>query len=247
MITQSVLARAGLSCHTGALPSRRFAVYRNNVRVGLIGALAARFPATQSIVGEEFFTALAAEFIQRHPPVSPLLLAYGDGFADFAETFPPLAGLPYLPDVIRLEAARSHAYHAADVSSLDGSALAALPTCDIADIRLTLHPSASLLLSRYPVVTLWAMNAGEASLAPVADWGGEAALIIRPHLTVLVHRLPPGAADFARALAMGRPLGAAAVQAAARDPRFDIPTTLAGLIAAGLFTALVSPSETRHE
>src|SRR5215475_8850242 len=54
------------------LPSqKRFAVYRNNVVVGLIEALRTSFPATCRIVGEEFFWAMAREYVVLEPPSSP--------------------------------------------------------------------------------------------------------------------------------------------------------------------------------
>ena len=43
----------------GAPDARRFAVYRNNVTVGLIGALEARYPVSRRIVGDDFFRAMA--------------------------------------------------------------------------------------------------------------------------------------------------------------------------------------------
>jgi hypothetical protein len=55
----------GLRSWTGAAPTRRYGVYRNNVATGLARALAARFPVTEKIVGEEFFTAMARD------PASP--------------------------------------------------------------------------------------------------------------------------------------------------------------------------------
>src|SRR5438105_2614661 len=84
---------------TSRPPARRFAVHRNNVVVGLISALRARFPATERIVGEEFFAAMARVFIATRPPRSPLLMFYGDDFPQFVASFPPAAALVYLPDV----------------------------------------------------------------------------------------------------------------------------------------------------
>src|SRR5437868_3298584 len=114
--TQSLFANAvldpaipvpsGLRAWNGLRAERRFAVYRNNVAVGLIQALASRFPAAKKIVGEEFFAGMARAYIGLHPPQSPVLLRYGDDFANFVQAFEPASGLPYLPDVIRLEAAR---------------------------------------------------------------------------------------------------------------------------------------------
>src|SRR6516162_1267690 len=66
----------GLASWSGAEPVQRFVIYRNNVAHGLARALAARFPACVRIVGEEFFSAMARAFIERHPPRSPILLAY---------------------------------------------------------------------------------------------------------------------------------------------------------------------------
>ena len=100
----------GVTSHTHPAPAKRFAVYRNNVVVSLIDALATRFPAAQRIVGEEFFRAMAGVFARAHPPRSPLMMTYGEDLPAFIETFAPAAELPYLADVARLEAARTRAF-----------------------------------------------------------------------------------------------------------------------------------------
>jgi hypothetical protein len=224
---------AGLTAWTGDRPGRRFGVYRNNVFWGLTEALKSRFPAAFAIVGDEFFTAMADHYIRLDPPRSPLLLNYGDTFADFVAGFEPAAGLPYLHDVLRLEAARSRAYHAADRAPLDGTALGAIPPERLPLLTFEPHPSLSILRSAFPVVTIWAMNAGEMPLAPIEHWQGEDALVVRPAMTVHVHRLGPGGADFLEALASGRPLGEAVETAAAADPRFDLTQNLAGALQSG--------------
>ena len=43
----------------GKSSTKRYNIYRNNVTVSLIDALAAVFPAVQRITGEEFFRAMA--------------------------------------------------------------------------------------------------------------------------------------------------------------------------------------------
>src|SRR6476469_5733366 len=57
---------------------RRFALYRGNVSAALVGALETRFPVSAQIVGDAFFRAMAAEFVITRPPISPVLLDYGD-------------------------------------------------------------------------------------------------------------------------------------------------------------------------
>src|SRR5882724_8165170 len=44
----------GVTAWSSSCPEQRFAVYRNNVATGLIGALASRFPVTEKIVGKAF-------------------------------------------------------------------------------------------------------------------------------------------------------------------------------------------------
>ncbi|GAJ95767.1 HvfC/BufC N-terminal domain-containing protein [Rhizobium rhizogenes] len=228
----------GLFAWNAPQPERRFDVYRNNVVVGLIGALASRFPATEKIVGKDFFAAMAHEFIRLHPPRSPLLLAYGEDFADFVGTFDPARDIDYLPDVIRLEAARSKAYHAADTAPLDPALLAAIEPGRLASLTFTQHPSASILCSPFPVVTIWAMNAGEMELGPIDNWSGEDALVVRPEMTVEIHRLPAGGAAFLETLAAGADLAAAMEAAVATAPDFDLSANLAGALAAGAFTTI---------
>jgi hypothetical protein len=225
---------AGVTAYTGDLPRKRFAVYRNNVVVGLIEALRTRFPAVERVVGPEFFAAMARVFVTEHPPRTPVMMWYGDAFPDFLERFPPAAELPYLADLAGLEAARTRAYHAADAAPLDPAGLAALGEAVLAASRITLHPSVEIIRSSHPIVTIWAMNTDAIPLGPIDPWRGEDALVMRPDLDVEVRALPPGGAAFLLALQAGQPLAAAAAAACADADGFDLTHNLAGLIGAGL-------------
>ena len=231
----------GITAHNATVPARRFAVYRNNVVVGLVKALKSRFPVVEKIVGEEFFAAMARVFVKEQPPRSPLLATYGDNFPVFIAAFGPARDVPYLADVARLEAARTRAYHAADAASNGADRFAKLDSTAIGDIRIDVHPSTGVVRSPYPIVTIWAMNSGEQELAPIGDWRSEDALICRPHLEVQVRALPPGGAAFLLTLAAGRPLGEAAEVGVADDPDFDLTNNLAGLIGSDLVRNIVLP------
>jgi hypothetical protein len=226
-----------VTAHTGGPPQKRFAVYRNNVVVSLVNALRAKFPAIERIVGDEFFAAMARVFVTAHPPRSKILHTYGDDFGDFIAAFEPAAELPYLADVARLEAARTRAYHAQDAQPLAPAAFSNIDPQSVGTLRLTLHPSLRVLRSPHPVVTIWAMNAGEIELGPIDLDTAEDALVLRPYLEVTVHGLPPGSAAFLEALARGLPLGSAAEHAAADDRRFDLTANIAGLVGSGAITA----------
>lgn len=228
----------GLVSRNASRPPCRFGVYRNNVLSGLTGALQARFPAAEKITGADFFLAMAYEFVVLHPPRSPLLLSYGDNFADFVETFEPARQLPYLADVIRLEAVRGRAYHAADATPMNPEHLRSVREEQLFDIVFSPHPSLSVVRSPHPVVTIWAMNSGEMPVGGIEDWQGEDALVLRPQMIVEVHRLPPGGAVFLDALVRGMPLSGACRDAMSAAPDFDLSANLAGALKAGAFTSL---------
>jgi hypothetical protein len=71
----------------GAPDASRFAVYRNNVAVGLIDALEARYPVSRRIAGDDLFRAMARAFVRAHRPRSPVMIAYGGEFPEFAADY----------------------------------------------------------------------------------------------------------------------------------------------------------------
>jgi hypothetical protein len=233
---------SGIISHTASVPIKRFAVYRNNIMVSLIEALEARFPAAKRIVGADFFRAVARVYARSYPPRSPLMMVYGDGFPDFLATFEPAAAIAYLPDVARLEAARTRAYHAADAEPLPPSALADLKPDDLPTLRFQLHPSLEIVTSVFPIVAIWAVNAGDVPFAAIDDWRGEDALIVRPAFSVEVRRLPPGAAVFLQSLHAGLSLIESARMAQESSSDFDLAINLASLISAGLSIAFTKPT-----
>jgi len=217
----------------GGTPSRRFGVYRNNVFASLTDTLAARFPVTARLVGDDFFRAMARVYVETVPPDSAVLLRYGAGFADFIADFPPAGPVPYLAGVARLEWAWHVAYHAADAAPLPLAVLTEMAG-DAANAILTLHPSLQILRSPYPVVTIWQLAAREGEDEPArlpAD--GEDALVVRPKLDVDVRRLPAGGAVFGLALKCGASVVEAARQALQAAPAFDLEANLAGLVVSG--------------
>ena len=230
----------GLRSWTGTEPSKRYGVYRNNVATGLARALAARFPVTEKIVGEDFFTAMARDYVLGSPPASPVLLQYGDSFADFVAAFPPAAGLPYLADIVRLENAQVKAYHARDVAAIESQALSRIAPERMSGLAFSFHPAAAVLTSSYPIVTIWAMNSGERELKPIEDWKVENALVTRPELTVLTREIGSDSACFLHALMNGATLGEAYEAATDKDHNFDLGRNLADLLRSGAIIDIVA-------
>lgn len=234
---------AGVVGPEGQPAPRRFSVYRNNVMSSLIEALGSVYPAIRGLLGEDYFKALAAEFIRGHPPRSPVLLDYGAEFAGFLEGFPPLADYPYLADTARLEWAWLKAYHAADVPGLSPACLAGVAADALGELTLRPHPAAAILMSPWPVHEIWQRNrtqdAREALPPPDLSPGDRAVLIRRPELEVEVTDLSPVEARFLTALQAGETLsGALDTVLAHEEGEADMAGLLASLATSSAFCAL---------
>lgn len=222
----------------GKTAGKRYNVYRNNVTVSLINALAATFPATLRITGVDFFRAMARFHVRATPPTSPLLFEYGHDFPDFIERYEYAQSMPWLADVARIERAWLDAYHAADAEPLTPQALAAIPPARLAETVLAPHPATRIVRSRFPAVTIFATNRIAGPISPIEATEPEDGLVTRPGLEVVARRLPPTGAVFLTCLMEGEPLGTAAAAALAENSKFDLSANIAGMIEAGAFTAV---------
>jgi hypothetical protein len=232
----------GIVDFAGVAAPKRFAVYRNNVTVSLIEALAAAYPSLRAIMGEENFCLVSRNYIVANPPVSPLMQQYGNNFAEFLEQFPPLRKSPFLGDVARVERAWLEVFHSADAPALDLSILEKTPAEDVPDLILVRHPASNLLNSRWPIGDLfqWRFERPKSG----ADLScGQAVMITRQNHTVYVQTISRQAYEFLCALSESLTLGEAAEKAMATDPRFDISDVLGTALAGGLFMHADTASE----
>ncbi len=218
---------------------RRFSVYRNNVVVGLSDVLVSGFPVLAKLLGEEFFRAMAAAFVRRHPPRSPVLMRYGEEMPDFLAEFPPVRGYPYLPDVARLELALRTSYHAADAEPVAAESIQGMSESEIEGARLELSPAVSQLRSAYPVCSIWMVNTGGGRLS--SSSGGEDVLIVRKEFDPdpMIHF--PGGYEFIESVQNGAPLVLASEAASDACPEFDLSAMFGRLLSYNAVTALRSP------
>lgn len=224
----------------GLAPARRLQIYRNNMMVSLADALAAVYPVVQRLVGEDFFRHSARRYIPLHPSRAGHLQPFGAAYAEFLAGFEPAAGLPYLPDVARLEWAWHEVFHAAAAPPLDLARLAAVPEDARDGVQLHLQPAARLVASDYPVLSIWQTNqdghAGDSTLS--LDSGGEQVLVIQRDLEVELHALGRAEHELLDRLARGATLAEAAEAAFAREPEFDFAALFARHLALGSFAGL---------
>ena len=231
----AIATPAGLVGPDGLPSEKRFAVYRNNVMISLIDAMGANFPAIKRLVGDDFFTSLAREFIIDSPPDQPMLFMYGDQFPEFLEQFQPVEKFPYLADVARVEIAWLQSYHAADITVLDAAELGNVPPEEVGKVKFKLHPAAWIFSSIWPAATLMDRNRAGADCSDIDLGVGEDILITRPLLDVQTRILPNAGYEFLSALASGETLEAAAGHAMEMVDEFDFPGQISGMLECGVF------------
>jgi len=219
---------AGIIADGRFAAARHLQVYRNNVFESLTAALRAVYPAIERLVGDGFFRYASHEYAVRHPPTGGNLHDFGNCFAGFLKEFPPALPHEYLTDVASLEWAWHEAFHAADEAPLDPASLADVPPAQYPVLRFHLHPSARLIVSRFPVAAIWEANIASHADTPEInlDNGADRLLVIRRGLSVEVERLSAGEFALIEALARNEVFGVACEAALTRDPEFNLSRCL---------------------
>ncbi|GGY84187.1 DUF692 family multinuclear iron-containing protein [Pseudoduganella plicata] len=216
--------------------ARRMAVYRGNLHGSWHKALASAYPVVRQLVGDEFLAALSAEYGVAHPSEEGDLNCFGQHFAAFLDGFPHVAGLPYLPDVARLEWLLHLAHYAPAAPVLEATAFAALTPEQFADSCVTLHPAASPFASRWAVVPLWQAHRDDTAF-PAIDVPSQG-LVCRPGWRADVTIEDAACHAALASLANGSTIAAAFDVAYRLDAGFDGGAALRRWLGCGAFTAL---------
>ena len=239
VFSEAVVIPFGIKSN-GFSAEQRLSIYRNNMLAGLTEALQAVYPVVNALLGDEFFTQIAHDYIRSRPPQSACLLTYGDNLAEFLAAYPRLQALPYLPDTARLEWACHDAYHAADGGYLDISELARLDAASQERLVFKLHPSARLITSVYPIARIWRSHQ-EDGLTDVIrlDEGGCQLLLYRPGWNVEIADLADDDYQFLQAIASGQTLTQAVEQVIRQNPEFDVRATLQHWLVKGVLNEFI--------
>ena len=223
-----------IAAHLTASPER-FALYRGNLTTTWGKVLASAYPVIRQLVGDEFFTALARAYGRAHPSQSPDLNHFGATLATFLDTFEHTIGLPYLPDMARLEWQLHRAHYAPHASAVSAADLAQTTPDEFENARFRLHPAASLFASRLAVVPLWQAHAPD-GIFPDDLQQPSFAVVARPVFKTELASLSPAAHAALHALEHGATMGAALDCAFEHDDDFDIAANVQQWLALGLLT-----------
>lgn len=138
---------------TGERAARGLAAYRANAEALAERALGAAFGSIRTMLGDDDFAHLAAEFWRANPPQRGDVGEWGADFAGWLQAHPAMTRWPYLADCARLDFALHQNERAAD-ASVDADSLALLADADPQHLRLVLMPGTALVSSRWPIVTI---------------------------------------------------------------------------------------------
>ncbi|MGI9391107.1 MAG: HvfC/BufC family peptide modification chaperone [Boseongicola sp.] len=228
LLDPNAVQPGGLVDGQGRDAGRRFDVYRNNVAVSLIEALEAAFPVVAKLVGPNNFKTLARDFLRAHPPISPVMMSYGDALPEFLSCYEPASSIGYLADVARLEIALRESYHAADVTALDPRILQSLPVHELMARKIEFAPTVKLVRSPWPIHAIWRFNTAVGASKPAM--AAEDVVVLRAEFDPEPHVLRNGAGDFISALLSGESFATAIENATTVCSEFNLSDTLALLL-----------------
>lgn len=209
-------------------PARRYSIYRNNMFLSLTAHLRAIFPVTARLGDERFFAYAAHEFILRRPPRESRLAVYGSAFPQFLSHFPACRHAPILAQMAALEWQIHRALTSAQLPFLGVADMTAASTLD-------LQPSLGFLVSRWPVLSLWAHQSERRQVLPRRT---SRIALLRHDDDIRFFELGSARFAFWRGLVRRLTIEEAAACALARDPRFNLTEEIVFLFRNRLVTGI---------
>lgn len=169
----------------------QYTAYRNSVQGGLTKALEEIYPVCRKLVGDNFFAAMALEYIRDNPSTSPDLTDFGSNFNQFIANFEPADSLPYFADVAELEWQWHRVFNGTNSASIGIDSLADLNPEEQLNLRFKMSDNIGLKRSSYPVHRIWQVNqeGHESDDIINLDDGGIRMVVWRDELTMRIDPL----------------------------------------------------------
>lgn len=181
----------------GVSSKNRLSVYHGGIDGSFQKALAALYPLTWKLVGEDCAKGAAYAFVEKYAVLQKkgTLLDWGAEFADFLEDFSYTRSLPYLPDFVRWEWLKHLSYGAEDKTFLTAKDFMNMTPDRYEKLVLKFHPSAYLFSSPHPLDQV--ISVVEDKLDTVTlEKRGVYGLVIRPLGSVKTHWLSEAGFSF---------------------------------------------------
>ncbi len=226
--------------HGGLCLEKRFAIYRNNVFVGMMDNLSSIYILTQKILKTEQFSFLLKAFIRKHPPRHPIMLLYGEEFPDFLAQQEGMH--PFIVNIAYMEWCVRQSQHARDATPISVHDLQNYSVQQQLNMRFQLHPSVHIISSawnlfaysdytEFPDDFIHTLPEGTSKTYTI--------VITRPQLAVSVLSLAEDEGAFLKALTKNLTFGQAYEKIAADYPEFNLVNTLSLLVTKGVFSQVI--------
>ncbi|MBC7700018.1 DNA-binding domain-containing protein, partial [Aquabacterium sp.] len=152
--------------------AQRLGIYHHAYRARLQETLRDSFGHTLLYLGDEWFDALSAEFIEAHPSESANLRWYGGAYPDWLaprlkDADSALGDHPEVAEIARLDWTMRAAFDGVDAPVLSMADVAALAPDDWATVVFKPHPTLALISLRCNTLSLWHALDQEAEVPPV--------------------------------------------------------------------------------
>ena len=201
-----------------------------------IDILADWFPVVRTLLWDDPFKTVAEAFLANHPATAWSRSNMPERFPPYLRTYGSSSSIEYLADIADLECVYRVAKRSLGWSPASADLLSTLTAQQSKTLGIELHPSVSLLQSRFPIVSIW--EGIRSNRYTLQRWTSELALVAKPAATVQVLCLSTDEHLFLTALARGRTIADAVSSANAINVEFGLTralTFLAGInIAVGL-------------
>lgn len=133
-------------------------VYRNSFVMGVTEALSITYQHTLSLVGEEFFNAVARQFILQQPPQENNIISYGNGFSEYLHTLSQLKTMPCIAEMARFEWLLEKTSNLQmQTKTFDIERLATIPAEQFKNITLQIPSQVNLFSSEQDIQHLYQM------------------------------------------------------------------------------------------
>jgi len=216
----------------GLTPQARINIYRNNSFITLSRALAKNFPVLCRLVGQNFFDHLAEKYVEKYPPVTPLLMSYGANMPEFLKGFDAVKDLSYLADVARLEHLWTMSFNGPDATGFDLGLISKMDPERFDDLIFKFLPNMQLMSSVFPILDIWLANQEGAQKSEDIDLdSGPCYLVIfRKAQVVEIMTLDLANYTFFEFLGSGETLSCAAEKVTTKYPGFNLQAAMNNIV-----------------
>jgi hypothetical protein len=220
------------------LTLQQFAAYRERALQGLEATLQSVYPTLVAVMGAEEFSLAARAFLFRGAPhsVDPVLIA--EPFGNFLDEYVADKNLSHLPDLATLDYGCFKSRQAIEASAMNTRIFTDLSPEQLAARRIQLHPACFWMSSPYAIYDIWRFHHSAYSSKPLDINISQEVVIIRPQLSVEVHRVDMGLVKVLDALDAGETLNNALLQGSAADSEFNAVAAIQFLIKNNLIISL---------